>query len=89
MSKIAVLFCLVFICIKGFAQQEYFLYLQTEDRRPFYARVADQMYSSSENGYLIISKLQDNKQELTIGFAKNEVPEQKFSIKPEKKTGDT
>jgi hypothetical protein len=78
-----------FYLYQGLRSAGVFSLSPTEDRRPFYARVADQMYSSSENGYLIISKLQDNKQELTIGFAKNEVPEQKFSIKPEKKTGDT
>ncbi len=62
------------------AQQHHYIYIQTENKQPFYTSIKDKVYSSSSSGYLIISKLPDGIHHLTIGFPKNEWPQQKFTI---------
>ncbi len=62
------------------AQQNHFVYIQTENKQSFYIRMADRLLSSSTAGYLVIPKLQDGKYELGIGFPKNEWPLQKITI---------
>lgn len=61
------------------AQQNRFLYIQTENKQPFYVNLNDQILSSSASGYLIIPKLQEGTYQLTIGFPKNEWPRQVIS----------
>jgi hypothetical protein len=58
------------------AQQNHYLYIQTENKQPFYLRLENKQYSSSISGYLIVPKLKDGNYKLTIGFPKNEWPEQ-------------
>lgn len=61
------------------AQQNHFIYIQTENRQPFYVKLNTNLYSSSATGYLIISKLKEQSYDLAIGFPKNEWPEQKLT----------
>jgi hypothetical protein len=61
-------------------QQQYFVYLQTENHQPFYVRLGDKVYSSAESGYLILSKLADSSQTFSVGFPRNRFPEQLFTI---------
>lgn len=61
------------------AQQNHFIYLQTENNQPFYIKWSKKVLSSSASGYLIIPKLQDGNYDLVIGFPKNEWPEQNIS----------
>ncbi len=70
----------VFSAIASFSQQEYFVYLQADNHQPFYARINSRIYSSTENGYMIIPKLGDSIYDVAIGFSKNAFPEQRFSI---------
>ncbi len=58
------------------AQQNHFIYLQTENKLPFYVKFNKKIWSSATEGYLIIPKLQQGSYLLTIGFVKNEWPEQ-------------
>lgn len=60
------------------AQLNHFIYLQTEGRQPFYAKLDQKVLSSSVSGYLIIPKLTDGTYNVTIGFPKNENGEQVF-----------
>ena len=62
------------------AQQDHFIYLQTENTQPFYVKVNSKLISSSTMGYLIIPKLKDGNYTLNIGFPKNEFPEESFSL---------
>jgi hypothetical protein len=62
------------------AQQNHFIYIQTENKQPFYVRMADRLLSSSSAGYLVIPKLQDGNYEFGIGFPKNEWPLQKITV---------
>jgi hypothetical protein len=66
--------------LKTFAQQDYFLYLQTDNKQAFYVRLNNKIYSSAESGYLILSRLPDSSHQLTIGFPKNIFPEQQFDV---------
>lgn len=71
--------------INSFSQQQYFMYLQADGQIPFYAKMGNRMYSSSESGYMIIPKLGDSSFDITIGFAKNAFPEQRFPVAVNKK----
>jgi hypothetical protein len=67
------------------AQQNHFIYLQTENKYPFYVKMDKKILSSSVSGYLIIPKLQDGNYALTIGFPKEEWPEQQVTCTVNKK----
>lgn len=71
---------LLFIAINANAQSLHFLYFQTENKQPFYIKVKDTVYSSSESGYAIISKLKQNKFDIIVGFPKNQLPSQRFDV---------
>ena len=60
------------------AQQNHFIYFQTEGRQPFYAKLDKKVLSSSASGYLIIPKLKDGTYNIFIGFPKNENGDQNF-----------
>ena len=70
----------IFFNIHAAAQQHHFVYLQTENQQPFYVRMNNKILSSSTAGYLIIPKLTDSTYNLTVGFPKNEFPEQNFQV---------
>ncbi len=67
------------------AQQNHFIYLQTENKQAFYIKLDKKILSSSASGYLIIPRLQDGNYTLTLGFPKNEWPEQKVTCTVDKK----
>jgi len=67
------------------AQQEYFIFIQADNRQPFYAIVNNQTHSSSAGGNLIISRLKDTTYQITIGFPGNKYPEQVFPVAMNKK----
>ena len=65
-----------------FAQeQQYFLYIQNEKPQPFYVKYNGKVLSSSDRGYIIIAELPAGTTPLTVGFPKNEAPEQQFQVK--------
>lgn len=61
------------------------MYIQAEERQPFYAIINTKVYSSSESGYMIIPKLHESNYQIVIGFAKNAFPEQRFEVTVNKK----
>ncbi len=85
MEKFCLLFILSLSGLKSFCQQDYFMYIQAEERQPFYAVINTKVYSSSESGYMIIPKLHDSNYNIMIGFAKNAFPEQRFELTINKK----
>lgn len=65
-----------------FAQeQQYFLYIQNEKPQPFYVKYNGKVLSSSDRGYIIIAELPAGATPITVGFPKNEAPEQQFQVK--------
>ncbi len=79
------IFAIISLSFNLFAQQNHFVYLQTENKQPFYIKLDNKILSSSASGYLIISKLQEGAYTLTIGFPKNEWPEQNVTCSVNKK----
>jgi Domain of unknown function (DUF4476) len=69
------------------AQLNHFVYLQTEGKQPFYAKIDKKIFSSSVAGYLIIPKLKDGAINITIGFPKGEIEEQTFQCAVSKDAG--
>ncbi|MCP9751916.1 DUF4476 domain-containing protein [Ferruginibacter sp. HRS2-29] len=71
---------LIFSSVCAFSQHNHFVYVQSDNKQPFYVRLNDKVYSSSASGYAIISKLQKGDYVLSVGFPKNEFPQQSISI---------
>jgi hypothetical protein len=71
--------------LAGFAQQDYFVYLQTDNRQAFFVRNHNKIYSSTASGYLIMSQLPDSVHHITIGFPQNAFPEQEFTLPQNRK----
>lgn len=82
MKKFKAFFILLFCCSAAFSQKVYFMYLQSDGAQPFVLKMNEQVYSSNNSGYLIISKLQDSTYRFSIGFPQNKWPEQAFSVSP-------
>lgn len=70
----------VIMALQVKAQGKHFIYIQSENKQPFYVQVNNQTYSSTASGYIIIPQLTKGKYYFITGFAKNAYPEQKFSI---------
>ena len=67
------------------AQQSHFIYIQTDNKQPFYVKLDKTVYSSASSGYLIIPQLKTGSYSFVIGFPKNEWPEQKIRCSVEDK----
>lgn len=79
----SLLTCALLCCCSCFiniakAQQDHFIYIQSDDKLPFNVSVNGKIYSSSDPGYVIIPKLADGNYTLAISFADNKYPDQKF-----------
>ncbi|HJW16428.1 MAG TPA: hypothetical protein VJ499_04880 [Flavisolibacter sp.] len=57
----------LFLIHSVFAQQQYFIYLESENAIPFYVRMGDKIYSSSSPGYLVFPNLADSSYTMFIG----------------------
>ncbi|HXH99291.1 MAG TPA: DUF4476 domain-containing protein [Sphingobacteriaceae bacterium] len=73
-----------FGCLFSIAQQDRFVYLQTENSQPFFVKVDSKVLTSSPSGYLIIPKLNDGLYSMVIGFPGN-LKEQEFNCSINKK----
>jgi hypothetical protein len=77
-------FFLAFFCTVLFqwawAQQSYFIYLQTENELPFYVKMDGQVYSSSEHGFIILPNLMDSSYQFFLGSSDGYVKESKFIV---------
>lgn len=86
MKKLFKLFVyLVFASVSLKAQRVYFIYLQTDNQQPFYARMGEKVYNSTPSGYLILSNLRDSNYSLNIGIQGGQVPDQPYSLTVNKK----
>jgi hypothetical protein len=80
MKKLTLGFLLLVISFTAYSQKVYFIYLQTEGEQPFFVKMNNKIYSSSETGYLILSKLKDTTYNFSVGFPQSKLPEQHFTI---------
>ena len=80
MKSFLALIISVLLSLQLFAQQNHFIYIQTDNRQPFYVKANGKVFSSSSSGYAIISKLSKGDLQVRVGFPKNEWPEQTINI---------
>ena len=66
--------------INARAQQNHFIYIQTEDKQAFYVKLNEKIFSSTATGYVIIPGVADGQYTLSIGFPKNEWPSQNIAL---------
>jgi len=85
MKKVTTLLLALFVFTLANAQKVYFIYLQSENQEPFYARMGEKILNSASGGYLILSNLRDSTYQMNIGVAGGQMPEQLFSITVNKK----
>lgn len=72
-----IIFILYLFLLPGLkAQQNHFIYIQSENRQPFYVKLNSKTFNSSTSGYVILPKLKEGSYQLAIGFQKNGVQEQ-------------
>ena len=83
MQKRIFTLCICMMMFQLWAQGNYYIYLQTEDGRPFYAKSGAKIFESSGNGYLIIPDLTGQESEFTIGFPDQPGIEWKFKCSTE------
>jgi hypothetical protein len=62
------------------AQQLYFIYIQTDNKQPFYVKKDNKLLSSSAAGYLVVPKLNEGEHSFTVGFPKEQWEPQQFTI---------
>ncbi|MGN6267643.1 MAG: DUF4476 domain-containing protein [Ginsengibacter sp.] len=62
------------------AQQDRFVYLQTDNGKPFYVRMDRKIISSSSEGYVILHNVTNGTYQINVGFPKNEYPEERFTV---------
>ena len=86
MKKLFKLFVFLFFASTSLhAQKVYFIYLQTDNQQPFFARMGDKIYNSTTAGYLVLSNLHDSIYSINIGIQGTEVADQPYSITMSKK----
>jgi hypothetical protein len=86
MKKLFKLFVFLFFAsISLNAQKVYFIYLQTDNQQPFFARMGDKIYNSTTAGYLVLPNLHDSIYSINIGIQGSEVADQPYSITMSKK----
>lgn len=78
--KLFILFITLVFTLSVSAQKAHFIYLQTDNGQPFYTKFNGKLISSSAEGYAILSGVVDGDYKLTVGFPKNEMPEETFNI---------
>ena len=83
MFKLFVFFLFASVSLK--AQKVYFIYLQTDNQQPFYARMGEKIYNSTPSGYLILSNLRDSNYSVNIGMQGGQVPDLPYSLAVNKK----
>ncbi|QEH43782.1 DUF4476 domain-containing protein [Chitinophaga sp. XS-30] len=80
--KLLYLFCCLLVAGGLSAQdQAHFVYIQHEQQQPFYVKLNGKVVSSSSRGYVILSKLPQGKVPVTVGFLKNGMPEQEYTLR--------
>jgi hypothetical protein len=86
MKQLISTFLLVFVIVGSvWAQQNRYIYIQTDNKQPFYAKLQSKVYSSTANGFLIIPRLKDGSYQLLIGYPNSTNTEKNYECKIEGK----
>ncbi|MCO5241773.1 MAG: hypothetical protein M9904_17140 [Chitinophagaceae bacterium] len=79
LRKLVFIFLFSALVKDGFCQEQYYVYIQSQNRQSFYARVGSAIFNSSGDGYLLVPGLGKNTYELIIGLPGEKTAEWKFS----------
>ena len=80
MKKTFSLLVILLFCFTAIRSQKvYFVYLQTDNQQPFYARMGEKIHNSTAAGYLILSNLRDSLYSVNIGIQGSPEPDQAYS----------
>ncbi|HEX8459848.1 MAG TPA: DUF4476 domain-containing protein [Segetibacter sp.] len=74
-----------FYCLQAKSQEKHFVFIQSDNKQPFYVSINGKLFSSSASGYVIIPKLTEGSYNFSVGFAQNAFPEQNFDLAVSKK----
>lgn len=66
------------------AQDNRFVYVQSEGSQTFYIRSGSKVYSSSDQGYVIVPEVRAGEYAFTLGFPKNRWPSLRYSLSMER-----
>ena len=80
MVRLLLIACICMCNFSSLAQHNHFVYVQSDNKQPFYVRLKDKLYSSSASGYVILPKLSAGEHLLSFGFPNNEFPNQEISV---------
>ena len=67
LRKLVFIFLFSVLVKNGFSQDQYYVYIQSQNHQSLYARVGSSTFTSSGNGYLLLPGLVKNTYELIIG----------------------
>jgi hypothetical protein len=76
--KVLPVLFLFFTCYTLQAQKKHFLYLQAEDKQPFFIELNNKQIASTANGYMVLPRLRNGKYFFTAFTATDTVNKQKF-----------
>ncbi len=79
MPKVSLVIIMLLQAVTSFAQN-YFVFIGSDNRQPFYIRVDSEFHSSSAEGHVILSRLKDGNYNITLGFPGQTQPEQHYSF---------
>ncbi len=79
MSKLGLVVLLSFLSGRTLSQ-DYFVFIGSDHRQPFYVRIDSQVYSSSAEGHLLVAPLKDSDYILTIGFPGQTYAEKRYGF---------
>ncbi len=79
LRKLVFIFMLSVLVKTGFGQEQYYIYIQSQNHQSFYTRIGSEIFASSGNGYLVLPGLTKNTYELIIGFPGAKIPEWRFT----------
>lgn len=85
MKSCLLIFFIAFCLSNLSAQENHFVFIQSDNHQPFYVSLNGKLYSSTSGGYLIIPKLASGNYSLFVGFAKNASLEESFQSTIENK----
>lgn len=68
-----------FPCMLTYAQQDHFVYIQSDEKVSFDVNVNGKTYNSSSIGYVILPKLTKGNYLLSVSFANKKYPDQQFN----------
>ena len=74
------IFFLLLLSLGAKAQQNYFIYVQADNKQPFFVKMNDKVLSSSATGYIVIPKLSTGSYSLVVGFPKDIFPQQTLAL---------